>query len=103
MGEFKDDLIFEVDFNDRDRDGRLKASRTFASSGRKPNVGEFVLAHDDEGNSCKGAVDEVRGSIVYINLDRTTWKRLVVPQTFVSLPTWSNAPDKSRTSFEIVG
>lgn len=87
MNDFEDGLIFEVDFNDLDKDGRLKASRSFATSGRKPAVGEAVLAHDDEGNECGGTVAEVRGSIVYVELDRTTWRRLTMGDTFVSMTT----------------
>jgi|SRR5829696_1085552 len=103
MGKFEDILIFEVDFNDRDGHGRLKASRTFGSSGRKPNENERVLAHDDEGNECEGNVVEVNGSIVYIDLDRATWKRLTMPVSPVTVPTsLSNEPSR-ESEFQLVG
>jgi hypothetical protein len=68
------DIRFDVDFNDRDRDGRLKASRRFASSVRVPEPGETVWVADDEGNRCRGTVSQVEGLIVYIDLDRSTWR-----------------------------
>jgi hypothetical protein len=105
MGKFEDGLIFEVDFNDRDRDGRLVASRTFASSPRKPDVGETVLAHDDEGNRCEGTVSEVKDSIVYIDLDRSTWQRLTVAETPVAVGAHAaqTENDSERVHFELVG
>lgn len=67
---------FDVDFNDRDPDGRLKASMRFASDGRVPEPGETVWTADDEGNRCRGTVSEVRGLVVLIDLDRSTWRVL---------------------------
>lgn len=105
MGTFEDTLIFEVDFNDRDGNGRLKASRTFASSSRKPDVGETVVAQDDEGNQCEGTVADVNGSLVYIDLDRTTWKRLTAPDMPVAVGAHeaNTENDSELVSFELVG
>lgn len=90
MGTFEDELIFEVDFNDRDGSGRLVASLTFASSFRKPDVGELVVAHDDEGNRCAGTVADVKNTIVVIDLDRSTWSRLTVVEGPVAVgSSWS--------------
>jgi hypothetical protein len=70
-----DALTFEVDYNDRDKDGRLMASMRFASSARFPDPGETVWTGDDEGNGCWGTVAAVDGLIVYIDLARETWSR----------------------------
>ncbi len=103
MDRFEDGLIFEVDFNDRDGAGRLKASRSFATSGRKPDIGETVLARDDEGNECKGTVAAVRGSIVYVDLDRSTWRRLTIGETFVSIVSpYSHDSGGAGRKFELV-
>jgi hypothetical protein len=103
MSRFGEDtLIFEVDFNDRDNEGRLKASRTFASSARTPDVGEVVVTRDDEGHSCEGTVTEVNGSIVYIDLDRSTWRRLTMVETPVAVAT-SVSPDPSDSDLQPIG
>lgn len=75
MAEIKDTITFEVDFNDRDSDGRLLASMRFASGPRVPEVGEWVWTADDEGHSCVGRVVALDGLIVHIELDRATWTR----------------------------
>jgi len=78
INNFEDSLIFMVDFNDQDNAGRLKASRSFASSKRQPSIGEIVVARDDEGGECSGAVAAVDGLIVYINLDKSTWRKFTI-------------------------
>ena len=78
INRFEDSLVFMVDFNDRDNAGRLKASRSFASSKRQPSIGEIVVARDDEGSECRGAVAAADGLIVYINLDRSTWRKATI-------------------------
>jgi hypothetical protein len=75
---FQDRLTIDVDFNDVDRDGLLVASRRFASSPREPFSGERVWVSDDEGLGCEAAVDRVDGMIVYLRLDRSTFKREMV-------------------------
>lgn len=76
------DISFDVDFNDRDKDGRLRASMRFASTGRVPDLGETVWIADDDGHRCRGTVSEVDGLIVHIDLDRSTW-RVLGPSTEV--------------------
>ncbi|MGA2163825.1 MAG: hypothetical protein ABSH36_05080 [Solirubrobacteraceae bacterium] len=65
---------FDVDYNDRDREGRLMASMRFAAGNRIPEPGESVWTADDEGHTCRGTVSHVEGSVVYIDLDRSTWR-----------------------------
>jgi hypothetical protein len=75
----QDTLTIDVDFNDVDLQGRLMATRRFASSLRKPDVGEWAFLVDDEGNRCWGRVERVDGLIVYLALDRSTWERITAP------------------------
>jgi hypothetical protein len=75
MSDIVDLITFEVDFNDRNKDGRLLASMRFASGAVFPRPGERVWTYDDEGNGCEGTVYSVDGLIVTITLDRSTWAR----------------------------
>jgi hypothetical protein len=63
----KDLLIFTVDLNEMDRDGRyVVASRWRVSSPRVPEVGERVWLHDADGEECEGIVATVGGRTVLI-------------------------------------
>ena len=63
------------------------------------------MAHDDEGNSCAGNVVYVGGSLVYIDLDRTTWKRLTLAETPVAVGSdrANTENDSKLVHFELVG
>jgi hypothetical protein len=100
-----DTTIFEVDFNDLDRDGRLLASMRFAHGAvRFPQPGEHVSAHDAEQNWCEGTVFSVDGLIVTITLDRDTWRQNYVD---IENPFAGNSGDPDQTTFsesiELVG
>jgi hypothetical protein len=74
MPEFQDDLIFRVDFNNVHADGRLiKGSLPHASHPRIPAEGERVFLRDWEGNQCWAWIDQIRGAIVYFEIDYATW------------------------------
>lgn len=72
---FKSNQIFEVDYNDRDREGRLLASLKFARPSQAPAVDDYVWTADEDGNGCWGTVVGVNGHSVHIDLDRATWTR----------------------------
>jgi len=56
----KEELIMLVDFDDRDRDGRVLASLRHTIGWRKPRVGDWVRLDDTEGRSCRGRIDSVK-------------------------------------------
>jgi hypothetical protein len=72
MPEFQDELIFRVDFNNVHGE-LIKGSLPHASQARIPHEDERVLLRDWEGNQCYAWVQELRGQIVYFELDLTTW------------------------------
>lgn len=71
--DFEDEIILRIDFNNVATGGRIKGSLRHASSDRRPNLGEIVYLHDHEGNACYGRVDELRGQIVVVEPDWTSW------------------------------
>ena len=69
-----DVLAFRVDFNNFDDDGKLlKGSLWHASSRRIPKAGERVILTDGEGNRCWAVVRDLRGVVVFFELDDATW------------------------------
>jgi len=72
MPDFQDELIFHIDFNNVQGD-LVKGSLRHASHARIPDVGERTLVRDHEGNQCEAVVVELRGPIVYFELDEATW------------------------------
>lgn len=71
--QFEDEIVLRVDFNNVASGGRIKASLRHASSDRRPEPGETVYIHDDEGNACQGRVDDVREQIVVVEPDWSSW------------------------------
>ncbi|MGA2471474.1 MAG: hypothetical protein ABSG64_12395 [Solirubrobacteraceae bacterium] len=74
----KDLLVFNVDFNERDREeGRhVVASLRFVLNPRVPDQGECVWMEDDEGNGCPGFVQAVRQRTVLIE---PCWEHWIAP------------------------
>lgn len=56
----KEELIMLVDFDDRDKDGRVLASLRHTIGWRKPQVGDWVRLDDTEGRSCRGRIDSIK-------------------------------------------
>jgi hypothetical protein len=74
MDDFKDKLIFRVDFSNVAPDGRMvKAALPHASSPRVPEEGEYVFLMDAEGNRCHGWIKRVQGLIAFVELDEASW------------------------------
>src|SRR4051812_26445207 len=74
MSDFEDLLVFRTDFNNVADDGvQVKTSLYHGFSRRIPRDGERVLLRDSEGNRCWGWVRGIRGVIVFVELDETTW------------------------------
>jgi hypothetical protein len=71
--EFQDDLVFRVDFNSIDDDGRVKGSLYHGLSRRIPRIRERVFLQDGEGNRSWAWVADIRGVVLYFELDGTTW------------------------------
>jgi hypothetical protein len=71
--QFEDEIVLRVDFNNVADGGRIKGSLRHASSDRRPDLGETVYLHDDEGNACQARVDELRGQIVVLTPDWSSW------------------------------
>ena len=67
------ELVFTVDFNAMDEQGRIKASIRFASSPEVPGIGEEVRLVDAELNTCLGRVDELRLPLIAVRPDPATW------------------------------
>jgi hypothetical protein len=68
-----DTLIFQVDFNNMDPDGRVRGSFAHASSSRVPGVGERVVLVDEESNACWAVVLHVGQRILRFEMERATW------------------------------
>jgi len=68
-------MTFRVDFNNVADDGLLVkvSSRHVQGVYEAPEPGDSVFLFDDEGNECYGHVDHVRGKIIYVKLDESTW------------------------------
>lgn len=72
--EIRDDLVFRVDFNNYDAEGRyVKGSLYHGLSRRIPRTHERVFLKDGEGNRCWAWVRDKRGVILYFELDPSTW------------------------------
>ena len=67
------ELVFTVDFNAMDEQGRIKASIRFASSPEVPVIGEEVRLLDAELNTCLGRVDELSLPLIAVRADPATW------------------------------
>jgi hypothetical protein len=68
-----DTLRLRVDFNDVAPGHRLRGSLRFASSPRRPEVGQVVRLWDGEGNECWAVVSEIRNLIVFLTPRWETW------------------------------
>jgi hypothetical protein len=74
MPEIKPDvLIFQVDFNNVDSEGRVKGTFAHAMSDRVPQQGEQVRLEDREGNGCWGVVAQVGSLTLRFRLELETW------------------------------
>lgn len=66
-----------ADFNDIHHHNRTSTSLRFASSPRKLATGERVELYDGveegDGNRCWATVTDIKGSIIYLELDWSTW------------------------------
>jgi len=71
--QFPDEIVFRVDFNNVANGDRIKGSMRHASSDRRPEIGETVYLHDDEGNACSARVSELRGQIVVLEPVWDSW------------------------------
>jgi hypothetical protein len=74
MPEIEPDvLIFRVDFNNLDANGRVKGSFAHAISDRVPQEGERAILMDAEGNACWSVVTHVGARTLRFEMDLATW------------------------------
>ena len=73
IGDLRRMLEIAADFNALDENGRVLASLRFASTPEVPDIGEWVLLADGEGNSCPAIVDAVDGLSMLARPDWTRW------------------------------
>jgi len=67
------ELWIWADFNSRDEKSRITTSLRFAESPARPVEGEWIVLHDDEGNSVKGVVEEIHDLIIHVRPEMATW------------------------------
>lgn len=72
--EFQDELIFTLDFNNVAEDGKLVKTSLYAGASRRiPRRDERVFLRDAEGNHCWGWVRDIRGALLFVEVDESTW------------------------------
>jgi hypothetical protein len=87
------DLSVWADFNSVDEFHRFTASLRFADSAQRPEVGEIIRLHDDEGNSVKGVVEKLDGLTIYVRPEMETWTtEISLASPFVSQAPFNAAP-----------
>jgi|SRR5215210_865468 len=96
----KEGIILRVDFNARDRDGRLSGLLRYAMGSRKPKIGEWVWLMDGDGNGCLGKVVEVNDTLVKVEPNWSTWD----PPVRIEKAVWAaQHPDEERSSAKLSG
>jgi hypothetical protein len=68
------EIALRVDFADLDDEGRIWASLRFMLGPRPPIPRDRVFMADDDGHSCMGRVEDVRGWVARVAPDWTTWE-----------------------------
>ena len=71
-GRFDRELSIWADFNALDEDHRLRTSLRFAAEW--PAEGEWIVLHDDEGNTVKGFVESIDGLALRVHAEMSTWQ-----------------------------
>jgi hypothetical protein len=94
------ELSMWADFNTFDDKSRITTSLRFADSAARPEKGEVVRLHDDEGNAVKGVVEEICDLIVHVRLEMATWTsaEISIDEPFASRRSFWAAPPRASRS-----